>query len=196
MTTICGLSDIDIYMLYYLDIKSVLNLATVSKDYNVLITNLDFIKDVYLLKSKCVNINKGNIVYYASQFNCISLLQWLYDSANEFIYTCSAIDSAASRGNIDVLIWFDKFVHDFKYSQSGINLAAAYGYVEILDWFDKSKHEFKYSHNAIQWAIMFDHIKILEWFKQSSHKIIIRDAITHAENIGKQNIVEWLQNNY
>lgn len=56
MNTICNFPDIDIYLLYYLDIKTISRLVTISKNQNKLLCNQKFIQEIYALKDKGMNI--------------------------------------------------------------------------------------------------------------------------------------------
>ena len=161
MTTICGIADIDIYLLYYLDISSVLHLTIISKDQYNTLTNLDFIRELRLLNHKYL-ITIFNIIYYASLHNYIALMDWINESVNEFRYDETAIANAAANSNISVLNWFDKSNYKFKYNANTIIKASENGYVTILDWFDKSDYKFKYGNNAIHLAAANNHINVLE----------------------------------
>ena len=171
MTTICNFPDIDIYLLYYLDIKSVIRLSAISKDQHTLLSNLDFIRELHLLKNT-LGTQQKNTINYASQYNFISILQWMHDSSNEFLYTDNAIDFAALHGHVSVLNWFDKMsdIYEFKYSKYAINWASSKAHIEILEWFDKSKYEFKYDIHAIKNAVMNGHTSILDWFDKSKYE--------------------------
>lgn len=99
---IVSIPDIDIYILYYLDIKSVTSLGTISKSSNVLISNVQFMKEFYLLNN-IYDINKFNIIQYASKHNYIALIKYMDESTNDFIYTIDAIDLATYYGHLPVL---------------------------------------------------------------------------------------------
>ena len=143
---ISSIPDIDIYMLYFLDIKSIMRLATISKDQYVLISNLVFIKD--WCKIHCVH----NVIDIAAGFGLISIIKWIDESTNDFIYSSEAIDTASKNGYVWILEWFNNSGYEFKYTCYAIDWACLYGHISILDWFDKSKYEFKYSKGAIDWG--------------------------------------------
>ena len=95
MNTICKIADIDIYLLYYLDIKTILKLLLLSIQQNTLMKNLEFIKQLRIIVQK---YGHNNIVDTAARYNYISLMQWLSESINEFKYSSNAIDKAAVNG--------------------------------------------------------------------------------------------------
>ena len=177
--------DFDIYLLYYLDIKSIFNLASISKDENALITSLDFVKELILLKRKYRYINTKNTIDYAATNNYISILKWFDRSNNDFIYTENAIDNASADGYIDIIKWFDESRHEFLYTTAAINLASAKAHIDILDWFDKSIYVFKYNKNAVYQACAYAHIGVLEWLDKSRYKFkYSKYAISAAASAG------------
>ena len=179
MSTICNFSDVDIYILYYLDIGSILKLNTLSTKQNILISNQQFVKEIRQLKQKYKNINKNNIIDYACKKNYISILEWVHNSINDFRYTVysiiwasgngymsilewlyksgyeikysdTVICEASCNGNLNILVWLDKIGYDFRYyGEYCIDQAAENGHVDVLEWFDKSDYEFKYSEDAL-----------------------------------------------
>ena len=46
MNTICKFADIDIYLLYFINIDTILAITEISKDQYILMNNLDFIKQL------------------------------------------------------------------------------------------------------------------------------------------------------
>ena len=124
MNTICKLADIDIYLLYYLDIKTVLAVTEISKEQNTLMINLDFVKQLRTLVQKH---GYKNIIVKAVKYNYISLIIWVSDSINKFKYSSDAINSAAENGHINILDWFANSRYKFKYSKYAIDNAAQNG---------------------------------------------------------------------
>ena len=140
MNTICKFADIDIYLLYYLDIKTIIRLSTISKDQHTLINSLDFINEIYSLEpGKIDKTEEGRIIPFydeiideASSHNYISLIKWIDASVNKFIYSRKAIDNASTNGHINILDWFDKSPHEFKYSKYGIRGAIENDHIDVL----------------------------------------------------------------
>lgn len=93
---ICKVADIDAYLLYYLDFESIMHLTCVSKDQYAFITNLSFIQELKLLKEKHI-INIYNIIEHASYYNYITLINWIDESINEFIYDDDALDRSSYK---------------------------------------------------------------------------------------------------
>ena len=158
MNTICNFPDIDIYLLYYLDIKSMMRLMSTSQNQYNLLSGLEFIKELKSLK----DFEKIHIINYAAKYNYLSLIIWIDKSINNFDYNAHAITMASEYANIRILDWFDKSDHEFKYNESAINYASLNGYVDVLEWFDKSDYEFKYNDLAISFASLNGHINILD----------------------------------
>lgn len=120
---ITTISELDIELLYYLDIESVINVCCISKfEYNI-ISDLDFYKQLLSLKTKSID----NIIYAAAQHNYVSLIEWISKSINKFHYSSNIIDNACKHGNIDVLEWFAKSNYKFEYTEHAIIQAAANG---------------------------------------------------------------------
>ena len=174
MNTICKLADIDIYLLYFIDIKTVIRLLTISKDQNNLIINLDFAKEICALMQKYgYKYGYKKIIDISAAHNYISLIKWISESfleENEFQYTQNAIDNAAACGHIDVLDWFANSKYKFKYSTNAIDFASDYGNIDVLNWFANSKYEFKYTINAIYYALIYHKLEILKWFDESKRR--------------------------
>ena len=82
MNTICKISDIDIYILYFLKIKTIFVLSTITKEENELISKQDFIREMKQLrqeyKMKKYFIKKYFIIDLASQYRYVSILQKKY----------------------------------------------------------------------------------------------------------------------
>ena len=91
MNTICKFLDIDIYLLYFLKLKTIFVLSTVTKDENELISKQDFFREMQILRQKH-KVNKYNIIELVSRYGYISILEWIDKSENEIIYDSSAID--------------------------------------------------------------------------------------------------------
>ena len=130
MNTICKFADIDTYFLYFLDIKTVLKLTTISKEQYILILNLDYVKELYALVQKH---GYYNIIDNAANYNYISLIKKISQfSLWEFKYTEDAINLASGEGHIDVLEWFANSKYEFIYTKDAINFAAGNGARERL----------------------------------------------------------------
>ena len=115
MATLFNFPDIDIYLLYYLDIQSIMRLAMVTKDN--LIFNLNFVIQLRQIKKQSI----VDIINYSCSYNYLSLIIWIHESVNEFKYEKWAINYAAAHGNIDVLEWFDKSSYKILYDKNAIN---------------------------------------------------------------------------
>ena len=190
MNTICKLADIDTYLLYYLDIKTVISLTTISKDQFNHMTNLDFIKQLRILVQK---YGYENIIDNTATHNYISLIKWISYSINKFKYTSVAIDYAAKNRHIEVLEWFANSKYKFKYTKNAITLAALQGNFDVLDWFANSEYEFKYKTFLIDYALERRKIKILKWFDESGYEIKhTKEIIMHILKTDCTDIYEYL----
>lgn len=147
MNTICNLPDIDIYLLLFLDIKRIMILNIISKNQNALISELDFIKELRILRSDSKTVyeyllrnkefNYGiYLVDYVVKYNHVALLQYIHDSSMNFVYSSCAINFAAEYGNIRILKWFYKYKYEFIWKDA-INVAFYYDRKNILRWLDK-----------------------------------------------------------
>ena len=150
--TICNFRDIDIYLLYFLDFKTITLLIRVSKNQNELLLEQIFIRELYLLKQNEKPFKLDDIIDFAAKYNYMALIKWYDQSTNEFIYTQKAINRASRYGHIKVLEWFRDSKYEFKYSEAAINRASLNGHINLLEWFRDSKYEFKYTVRSINWA--------------------------------------------
>ena len=97
MNTVCKIADIDIYLLYFLKIKTIFVLSTITKDENELISKQDFFREMQILRKGNI-VNKFNIIDIASQYGYISILKWMDKSVCKFKYSTYAIYHAARNG--------------------------------------------------------------------------------------------------
>lgn len=97
MNTIFCCPDLDIYILYYLDLNTIIQLITISKDQNNLLLSCDFIQELNLLKvnsfrnilfnsdfipgTNLLNLNSPvtiySIIINAEGNNYTSILKWI-----------------------------------------------------------------------------------------------------------------------
>ena len=192
---ITSIPDLDIELLYYLDITSIMNLRMICKEEYIVISNLDFVQKLILVKRKYKFARMEYIINLASESGFISILEWIKKSIHEFIYNNTAIDGAAHNNHLSVLNWFDQSPYEFKYSRYVTYIASRNGNIEILEWLHKSKYEFKYGESSIDWASEVGNINVLEWFKKSKYKLIYRYALMWAKRNNHQHILSWLEKN-
>lgn len=121
MNTLLHLPDVETYLLYYLDIRTIIRLTSISKDQYTLLTNIKFVSELRIMRKT------KNIVGTASQKGFITVLNWLDSSINKFIYTPVSTILASEMGHVHILDWFDKSRHQFIYSNCAITVAAANG---------------------------------------------------------------------
>ena len=130
MNTICNFPDIDVYLLLFLDLKNIIVLSLISKNQNTLISDLDYIKELYKLRhnhptsynygvrnydSKRMYIGCNCIIDMAAKYNYMVLIRHIHNSVTKFEYTYLTIHYATQYGNIEVLQWFDKYGYEFIY---------------------------------------------------------------------------------
>ena len=135
--------DLDIYLLNFLDIKSILILSSISKKHRDNFSNMKLYMDIREISKK-------------------ELFQSLI---------ADTIRVACKYCSIALLVWFKNSGYEFKYTAGAINLASNNGDVAVLQWFKNSGYEFKYTSNAIDWASFHGHVAILEWFKNSGYEL-------------------------
>ena len=106
---IIGLVDLDIYLLNFLDLKSILNLSLISKKQKLFMLGIPLFNDINdLIKKESWKNLSENIVNISSKHARISILDWLKNSGFEFNYTMYAINRASVNGHTNVLEWFKK----------------------------------------------------------------------------------------
>lgn len=128
LTTI---NELDIYLLYYLDIKTVFTISAISKYQYELITNQQFVKDLSILKENT------KIIDYALQNNYISILQWFDESVNEINYDILSVGWVVWYGYIEILDWLKKNKCEFNHDDCLIRKAIQY-YPNVAQWFKKN----------------------------------------------------------
>lgn len=193
---ITSVSDLDIEILYYLDIESIIHLSLITKYQYKLISNLGFIKE--LLSLKYPGIKSLVLVDIAASNNCLLLLEWLSNSVNSFRYTVNAIDEASRKGHIGVLEWFKKSGYKMNYTYEAIDFASHNAHIKVLDWFMQAREsglEFLYSKDAIIFASAKGNINVLQWFKDSGLEFKYdENAIKKASSRGLVSVLEWFVN--
>ena len=203
MNTICNFPDINIYLLYYLNITNIMKLTMISKSQNALLLELDFVKELLLLKKPVLHIPKYTIetdvygtyirenkntdldyciVDEAAKNNYLSVIIWMHESINNFNYTEKAINATSS---IAVLNWFKDSGLKFKYDKTAVNGAP----ITKLKWLKKSGYEFLYDTDAIDNA---SSTEVLDWFDKSGYEFkYSANAISNACENGSVSILDW-----
>ena len=195
MSTILNNVDLDIYLLYYLDIATIIDMACVSHAINILFKNTLFIRELYLTR----NINYGicfsieYVINVAVQNNYMNLLQWIHNSINPFIYTALTIDLAALYGHDNILEWLHNAKYDIHYTQKTINNAARRNHINILDWLRTHNYDIQSCvYNVVTVACRYGHIDILKWLREYGYSIVCSAYdIDQASGNGFVNILEW-----
>lgn len=95
-------------MLYYLDIKTIIRLLSVSKDYNFTLSTQCLVRELCLLK----RVTKLDIIDSALRKNYGAVLKWIYASGKQIIFSSCAIYEAIQNNNSEVLDWIKHI--DFK----------------------------------------------------------------------------------
>src|SRR5580704_195612 len=105
--SILPVNDLNAYLLYFLDIKSILTLSAVSKEQQQVLLSIKLYTDIRFISTKeSFRTFRTDIITISSKHGSISLLEWFNNSGYEFKYTFSAINVASVNGHISVLEWF------------------------------------------------------------------------------------------
>ena len=99
--------------------------------------------NIFVIKNNKV-LYKNDIIYSASKYGQIQVLEWFKNSGYEFKHINKAINCASHEKHIQVLEWFKNSGYEFKYDECAINHASRNGHVQVLEWFKNSGYEFKY----------------------------------------------------
>jgi hypothetical protein len=138
---------------------------------------------------------KNYIIYNASQYGNVQVLEWFKNSGYEFKYDEEVINYASENGHIQVLEWFKNSGYEFKYNENAINCASLNGHIQVLEWFKNSGYEFEYDNSVIDDASYNGDVQVLEWFKNSGYKFkYTKDAFYNASQIGNIQVLEWFKN--
>ena len=208
--TICKCFDIDIYLLYFIEITPMVRLLELSKEQYQIMHKQQFIKELFIInspefKKKYGALNglqylKSNIIDNAALDNYISLIKYMYKSATEFKYTSNAIKYASYNNHINILDWFAKIcycTHKTKSKSRGrgkgnFAIAKLPAAAEKCVTFFLAPYEFKYDTCTIDWAAYNGHVSVLEWFDNSIYEFkYSSNAIDRASEHGHMSILEW-----
>src|SRR5580692_3832952 len=144
--SILPVNDLNAYLLYFLDTKSILTLSAVSKEQQQVLLSIKLYTDIRFISMKESFLAfRTDIVTISSKYGSISLLEWFTNSGYEFKYTY-AINVASENGHLSVLEWFKNSGYEFKYTSNAINVASENGHLSVLEWFKNSGYEFKYTY--------------------------------------------------
>ena len=99
-------SDLDIYLLNFLDIESILTLSLVSKtEHNLLTSNKFFIDLFHIVKKETLTEFLKNPIDLVCKYGSTIVLEWFKNSNYEFKSDEKAIDWASKNGHTNVLEW-------------------------------------------------------------------------------------------
>ena len=126
MNTICKFTDIDTYLLYFIDLSLLFTLTTISKDQNKHMFNLDFVKELHIIVQK---YGYKNIIDNAAKHNYVSVLNWLADTKYDFKYFKINYNKPmpSRNGYIDLLNRDANSIYVLQYFTYAIDEASAYG---------------------------------------------------------------------
>lgn len=107
MNTILKHLDIDVYLLNFLDLVSIIRLTIISKNQYALLLKQEFIADIYRLQR--INCHPKNyIIRYACLNNSIPVLEWALRSNLKFDNIVSLRVCARIGSHNNILEWLDK----------------------------------------------------------------------------------------
>ena len=86
---------------------------------------------------------------------------------NEVLYKNYIIYNASKYGQIQVLEWFKNSGYEFKYSEMAILYASKNGHIQVLEWFKNSGYEFKYSEYIIYCISYHKQYNILKFYSNN-----------------------------
>lgn len=193
MNTIFNHPDIDSYLLYFLDIKTIVHMAILSKNqYSLLQENLS---ELFLAQ----NNNIKYIINYAAENNCIRLLRWVHDSVHKFLYSNITINVAALNGNCEVLDWLYcnykiyTITNNFCAERIFSN-AARKNHMCVLQWCHEHGFKSDNIHPVVYEACRNENLNILNWI-WANYKItwIPEDCIDCASSLGFVSVLEWFK---
>ena len=140
--SILPVNDLNAYLLYFLDTKSILTLSAVSKEQQQVLLNIKLYTDIRFISTKeSFRTFRTDIITISSKHGSISLLEWFKNSGYEFKYTFYAIDWASRNGHLRVLEWFKNSGYEFKYTSDAIDGASSKGHLSVLEWFKNSGYK-------------------------------------------------------
>ena len=112
------------------------------------------------------------IVYYASSYGHVQVLEWFKNSGYDFIDCLSGIENAACYGHINVLEWFKNYnIQNFDNLKNVIHDISRSGSINIIEWFVKSGFKIPYEKKCSYYASTYGNIKLLEWFKNNGYPL-------------------------
>ena len=222
MNTLLNHADVDTYLLYFLDIKTIINISILSKNQNLLLKNTKSINELLLILINNHTLDIPYIINCASAKNYINLLEWIHESINKFLYSEITINVAAKNAHIDILQFFHSNYKIYDIDRA-LKLAARYNHVKVLEWFHnplarslplnydnpsqkvalpflpgfhKNEYEIKNISAIIEEACIFGNVDILEWFKKNNYDI--KYFVCNIDIVPNKcciTILNWFKNN-
>ena len=107
MNLLTGNTDTENILIHLLNLNSMHNYLQLSKkNYNFLTNNLLFqtIKDYFFIDK--IRLTNDKIIYNASKYGNVDVLNWFKNSGFEFKYFENAINWASKNNHVEVLNWF------------------------------------------------------------------------------------------
>ena len=129
-------SDVDKYLVQFLDLPSIKKVMVLSKIINKNLNKLRIIKQI----NEYINDKKyylHDIIIWASKKGYVEILEWS-KIKNEICFCKHAIASASENGHVEILEWFKNSRYDFLYDEHAVNYASQNGHVAVLEWFKNS----------------------------------------------------------
>ena len=174
--------DTNNLIIYFLDIKSILTLATVSKNLNKIVKN----HPLYDALIKFIKSGNKNISNWACANNHIEILHWRNDYMTIEKFTKKGIFLAAKFGHLEVV----------KYLISvGENIhACSNNHIEILHWRNDYMTIEKFTNEGIFLAATFGHLNIVKFLISVGANIHAKDdyALQYSAQIGHFEVVKYL----
>lgn len=137
--------------------------------------------------------SEEELIYRASEFNHPSILQWLYDRLDEFIYSDVVIDTASEYGSVAALEWWKNSGLELRYTEDAMIRADHFGDEEeqiiTLNWWKNSGLPLQYDETCILLASYYGYVKILQWWLDSG--LSLRYDTKAMDDARDREVLDW-----
>uniref|UniRef100_A0A6C0E5X9 Ankyrin repeat protein n=1 Tax=viral metagenome TaxID=1070528 RepID=A0A6C0E5X9_9ZZZZ len=146
----------------------------------------------------------SNIIYFASKFNQINVLNWYKNLCllKKYQYHIphgakDLIDDISCEGNIHILEWLKNsdMIPPLIYSERTLHDASRNGNLNVLEWWKNSGLPLQYNGTALHTASINGNLNVLTWWRNSGLELkYYNNSFATASYYGKINVLTWWKN--
>lgn len=189
--------DFCYYLMDFLSLQSIVNLATVNNYLHSLIVGTPLFKELSILKQSVkLNTTRRQKLIICCEQGLLHIFKRSYadcNLANLYYY-------AAENQHLHVLRWLIKLPDFSEISPFFIvNTAATYNHLFILEWvYSKGKlidDGEDVGQAATYQAAVHGHLAVLDWLEQKNHLRLLDESIEDATKYNQLAVLTWFEKN-